>query len=119
MTVNRLIVLALLILSTSCGRRAQIDPADAAKAEALWQQHENAVVRALHGVSRGEEFAEASLFFHQLTGIQIHGDGSFVGWLPTAGAEQDLQRLRLWHRWNQGRIYWDEKSHSVKVLPPT
>lgn len=119
MTVSRVIVLVIFILSASCGQRVKIDPADAAKAEVLWQQHEDAVVRALHGVSRGEEFGEACLFFQKLTGIQIHGDGSFVGWLPTPGAEQDLQHLRLWHRKNRGRIYWDAESHSVKILPPS
>jgi len=108
----------VLLLASECARQGETDPAGALRAEAIWRHHEEAVERALSGVSKDEEFAEACLFFQRLTNIDLHGDGTFIGWIPTQQTKRDLIRLRAWHRANGKRIYWDPASKSVKVRPP-
>jgi len=52
-------------------------------------------------------------FLEEITGIQSHSDGGFLGRFdPT---ETDYQNWLHWFKKNNAMLYWDNKEHKVKV----
>jgi hypothetical protein len=55
----------------------------------------------------------AILFFNRVTGIISHSGGGAAGAFdPT---REDYSNWKKWLRKNKDRLYWDEKSQTVKV----
>lgn len=70
------------------------------------------------GTYSPEEFAEACMFFTRLTGLEIRGNGTYLGLLPNEHTADDLKSVQEWYRKNNERIYWDEGAQAVKVEAP-
>lgn len=86
-----------------------------AKAVAIWQSNEAAVARAVAGIVINDEFEDACEFFDGVTGIEIRGDGSYLGWTPNEHTREDLEKIRDWYKRNGARLYWDPAEGKVKV----
>lgn len=86
-----------------------------AKAVKIWRSNEAAVARAVTGIVINDEFEDACEFFDDLTGIEIRGDGSSLGWTPNRHTREDLEKIREWYKKNGTRLYWDPAEGKVKV----
>lgn len=118
-----LVLVALALTSCSVGADSPHaaggsgHPQDSRVIEA-WKKQERIMEDALAGRTYSiEEFGNACEFFTKLTGIEIRGNGSYFGWLPTQESATDFQRVKDWYAVNRDRLYWDEASGSVKVQP--
>lgn len=106
----------LFITTISCADRST---SARAKAKEIWRQHK-AVVEA---AARREKvdldaFHAACIFFENLTGIAVPGDAStLVDWYPTEQTRTAIEPLNKWYSENGDRLYWDEESQTVKLLP--
>lgn len=120
--------MAILMLPINCGdHNPNRDTANDAQqvqsapepelVENAWHKNERIVESALNGVTVNEGFLEASIFFEELTGIAIRGEGTTLGWLPNAQSENDFRRIQAWHEENKHRLYWDYVHKKVKVHP--
>jgi hypothetical protein len=89
------------------------------KAQLLWQENLASVEKATNGADvYGDSFERACLFFYEVSGITVPGNGSYAGWAPSKDTGTALPTLRAWYRENHARLYWDEASGSVKVRSP-
>jgi hypothetical protein len=104
-------ILVLLLAAAAAPSCRRLDEAETAngRARAIWDRHERAVVRAIAGQIRDDEFLVACRFFHELTGIEVRGDGTTFGWIATKETPADLEALRRWYRQNGDRLYADDK----------
>ncbi|HEY7214040.1 MAG TPA: hypothetical protein VIC28_05380 [Thermoanaerobaculia bacterium] len=110
-------LLALCIFH-ACRQRDYREGDRHAKAEVIWREHESALRRAVEGALLNDEFADACEFFRKVAGIEIRGDGSHIGWIPNENTRADLEKVHDWYEENGARLYWDDRSQSVKVRPP-
>lgn len=85
--------------------------------DASWRRNERIVEAALNGVVVEDGFLKSSIFFEEITGIAIHGQGTFLGWLPNEQSKEDFQRIQAWYSENKNRLYWDPKLQKVRVHP--
>jgi len=110
-------ILLLLVLSCS-GCEVSEEPSQPGHEDPLeiWQQHETAIQRAVDGYIIDDEFRDACEFFLELTGIDVRGDGSYIGWLPTEETKEDLVSLQLWLDENRQRLDWDRDQREVTLL---
>jgi hypothetical protein len=117
-SIFRTPLISLIILSSiiACGHSRGPGMLDS-RAIAIWHKHEEVFKKALDGHQDDDEFDQACLFFEQTTRLQIHVNYSTVGALPLPETSQDLIRLQAWYKINQGRLYWDESTQTVKVHP--
>ncbi len=59
------------------------------------------------------EVNQAIIFLEQVTNIQSHSNGTFIGRLyPT---KEDYTNWLNWFKINQSNLYWDDKEQKVKV----
>jgi hypothetical protein len=106
-----LCLLALAVLNSSCS-----DTKLHEKALAEWRRNEKIVEISINGGwVKADEYADAVVFFHELTGIDVHSDGTFFGLIPVRGSSQDLVRIKGWCKVNCKNIYWDESVKRVKL----
>jgi hypothetical protein len=110
--VYSLSTLIILLVLFGCKEREARE-----RALVEWRRNEAAVERSLHGPSVVEDFEQATMFFWKLTGISIRSELTPLGFFPNRYTAQDLERVKKWCRRNCDRIYWDEKSQSVRVRP--
>jgi hypothetical protein len=75
--------------------------------------HEAAIARAAAGEIRGDEFKDACIFFKEAAGINIHGDGTFIGWVATNETVADLEVLHLWYSRNARLLYVNEAGRVI------
>jgi len=115
MTKRAAALLVLLIVSAACKRLSAEDAANA-RARAIWAKHEAVVEQALHGTFHETEYSEAGRFFRELTGIELHGNGTPFGWMPVRETAADFERIRAWYRANGDRLYADEHDQ-VRLRP--
>lgn len=100
----------------ACGESTQ-KAARRQQAQEIWRKQEQVVVRALRGHQQDDEFERAVAFFADLTGIEIDVKIFTLGMLPGPNTKRDLQKVRTWYTTNKNRLYFDEKTLSVKVAP--
>lgn len=81
-------------------------------AEEAWTYHLGIVERAVATKSVFPEFADSSEVLEEVTGIQVRGDGDYVGWHATNETAEDLEQLRVWYEKNSGRLVWNEESQT-------
>jgi len=84
--------------------------------ERLWRVHERAIERAVEGAIKDDEFEQACDFFATLTGIEVHGRGSYVGWVPTDETGEDLARLRKWYEQHRAELRWDPTEGTIRRM---
>jgi hypothetical protein len=101
--------------ASCCGRIDSPEGDPHVKAIEVWQHNERIVVLALAGITVNDQFEEACLFFKDVTGIQIRGDATYLGWLPNRHTKEDLRRIRAWYQENSGRLYWEKSHQKVRV----
>lgn len=85
------------------------------RAVAEWNRNMAILERGLSGGPlRGVEFESACLFFEHLTSIPIRGNGTPVGYLPTAETREDVESLKQWFANNREVLFWNERSKQVE-----
>jgi hypothetical protein len=106
-----LCLFALAVLNSSCANAKLHE-----KALAEWRRNEKIVEIAINGGwGTTDEYEDAVVFFHELTGINVHSDGTFFGLIPVRGSSQDLVRIKGWCKVHCKKIYWDESLKKVKL----
>jgi hypothetical protein len=83
--------------------------------ESLWKHHELAVQRAIEGDQKGDEFGDACLFFEVVASISVRANIFTLGHAPRPETRADLELVRAWYEANRHRLYWDERSRTVKL----
>jgi hypothetical protein len=86
-----------------------------ARVDSLWKHHEQAVQRAIEANQKGDEFGDARLFFEVVAGITVRANIFTLGHAPVPETRADLELVRAWYKTNRRRLYWDEKSRTVKL----
>lgn len=114
-----MLTLAILI---GCGERGSSvwrveRKADNNTARREWSRNEAILTEAVKGKINTDRFQKSVLFFYELTGISVHGEGTPFGYLPNERTKDDLVRLREWCKQHCDEIYWDEAAQEVKRLP--
>ena len=85
-----------------------------AQAVRTWQLHMRVLEDAVEGQPHvAEDLMQAGLFFRELTGIEIRGEGSYVGWLATPETREDLFSLKDWFLEHRDDLRWDSKEEVV------
>jgi len=82
-----------------------------------WKRNEAILAKAIEGESQEDQLLNSLIFFQQLTGISVRGDGTTVGYLLDKEAKDDLVRIQDWCRRHCDELYWDEASQKVRRLP--
>jgi hypothetical protein len=109
---------ALLALGGCDGDvQREVKNADRYLALREWNRNEAVLERAISGFSDEDELIKSVIFFKELTGISVRGDGTTLGFLLDEKAKEDLVRLQQWCKQHCDEIYWDEASQKVKRLP--
>jgi hypothetical protein len=110
----------ILTILVGCGQGAPAGERSLDKDAALreWRRNETILAKAIEGESREDQLLSALIFFQELTGITVRGDGTTVGYLLDEAAKEDLVRLQDWCKRHCDELYWDEESQRVKRLPP-
>lgn len=113
-----LTVLAFIALA-GCGHKTPSAERTMDNETALreWRRNEAVLVKAIEGESQADELLETVIFFHELTGIVVRGDGTTVGYLLDEEAKDDLLRLQRWCEQHCDELYWDRSSRVVKRAP--
>ena len=85
-----------------------------ARAVNTWDAHLKVLEDAVEGRPHSDEdLMRAGRFFRELTGIEIRGEGSYVGWLATSETREDLNTLREWFLEHGNDLRWDSKKEQV------
>jgi hypothetical protein len=115
--IRSLLLLSAVLLSCRQLPDSEAEPLRAnIRAREIWRVHEAAVARAANYQPRdGDEFDRACAFFKEVTGIEIHGEGDFVGWSPTKDTLADLKVLRTWYQKNADRLRAGESGHVTVI----
>jgi hypothetical protein len=86
------------------------------KALSEWRRNEKIVDVAIKGGQFDpDRYLQAAIFFHEVTGLIIRGNAGTLGFLPDRYSAQDFAQVKKWCKKNCQNLYWDEKTHSVKV----
>jgi hypothetical protein len=87
------------------------------RVESEWRRHEQVLIDLHDGKDiRAADFNEACLFFSELTDIEIPSNHDlFIDCYPTEDSPKALEPLRNWYSRNRHRLYWDDKTKSVKI----
>ena len=123
MTSRFLLTILISVAPVSCAGSTQHENPLSARAELReeawrhWSHNEELLRRLVAGekVDR-DEFVSAVSFFERTTGIPSRHSRSFVGPLPNANLDEDLEHWRAWYNKNKARLYWDPAAGDVKVL---
>jgi hypothetical protein len=118
--VSLAVAILLAALPSGCSTKvkpyecAALVASDAADAAQLWECNRDIMVRAAKRKKFTiQEFASASEFFGNLTGISADSKPTPVGPVPGKGIEEDL---RQWDAWlEEHTIYWDPSEGKVRV----
>lgn len=114
-------ILGILLLSLACIPEESVENDLDQRVLSEWKRHEEIVEGVIEGTLPEqaiplEDFQRSCLFFQELTGINARIDFPYVGGaVSTADTPEDLKRWRAWFQQNKHRLYWDERSSTVKT----
>ena len=85
------------------------------KALSEWKRNEKIIETAVkQGKSSEDTYLQANIFFYDVTGIAMSGNATTFGLVPDEHTAKDLERIKKWCSMHCQKLYWDEKSNSVK-----
>jgi hypothetical protein len=87
----------------------------------VWHAHELVFEELKKTPAQGTlvEFQDAVEFFDELTGVPLRGDGSYVGFMPTAETLEDFKLVETWYEKNKENLCWDSMSGTIEFCRPS
>ena len=82
-----------ILLAAGCKTPQASNQGPFQSAEEAWAYHLGILERAVATRSVFPEFTDSSEVLEEVTGIQVRGDGDYVGWHATNETAEDLAQL--------------------------